>query len=269
MNRLGQLIREFVDSVTASAVGDYAVTESETRQFDRPSALTVSSTNGGITVRGEDRDDVVVDVTWHGRSQSAIDSARLEATGGDDEPLHLEIDHGNDPGDVGVDLSIAVPEATTVDSLETVNGEITLSDATGPADLSTKNGSIAVERVDGAVDLRALNGEVTVSEAPGIERVETKNGAIEVDLRDLQGDTTIGTATGSIDLALDPSLDADLACETNMGSIDVPVLDRSSSAIGKTTVTGVLGAGGPDLFVEANVGSIEVRSLEADGDRPD
>jgi hypothetical protein len=97
--------------------------------------------------------------------------------------------------------------------------------------------------------------------------VETKNGAIDVEFLDLRDDATIRTATGRIDLALDPTIDLDLVCETNVGSIDAPVLHRSSSGIGTTTVAGTLGEGGPELFVEANVGSIEVTGLET-GDGP-
>lgn len=265
MTRLGHLIGEFVEFVTSSTLGGgYAVTESRTRRFDAPSSLAVSSTNGSIAVRSEDRDDVVVDSTWRGRDRSALESASLVDSGGDDEPLHFEVDHGEDASDVAVELSIAIPEDTAVDRLETVNGEISLSDATGPADLSTKNGSITAERVAGPLDLRAHNGEITVRDCAGLEHVETRNGAIQVDLLDLRNDATIRTATGRIEVALDPSIDVDLTCETNVGGIEVPLLDRSTTGIGKTSVTGTLGAGGPELLATSNVGSIEASALEVD-----
>jgi len=265
MTRLGQIIGEFVEYVTASTIGGgYAVTETRTRRFDAPPSLTVSSTNGSIAVRSEDREDVVVDGTWRGRDRSALETATLVDSGGDDEPLHLEVDHGDVASDVAVELSIAIPEDTAVDRLETANGEISLSDATGPADLSTKNGSITAERVAGPLDVRAHNGEITVRECAGLEHVETRNGAIQVELLDLREDATIRTATGRIEVALDPAIDVDLTCETNVGGIEVPVLDRSTTGVGKTTVTGTLGAGGPELLATAKVGSIEVRALEPD-----
>jgi len=269
MSQLGQLIQEFVDYVTSSAVsGTYSVTETETRHFDPAPALAVAATNGSIEVRSEDRADIVVDLTWRARDRAALDSARLVVEGGDDEPLSLTVDHDADASDVAVDLAIAIPETTGVETLEAVNGSITLTDAGGEPTLSTKNGSITVERVGGPLDCSALNGEITVTESPGIQSVETKNGAIDVQLHDLLDDATIRTATGRIDLALDPSIDLDLVCETNVGSIDAPVLHRSSSGIGTTTVAGTLGEGGPELFVEANVGSIEVTGLET-GDGSD
>lgn len=269
MSRVSQLIGEIVETVRSATVkGNWAVTETETRRFEPASSLMVSSTNGSITVDGEDRDDIVVEVTWRGPDQSTIDAGRLVVRGGEDEPLQLAVEHDNDPGDVAVDLSIIIPERTTVDSLETVNGSITVRNASGGPALSTKNGSITVHRVDGPLDLRTVNGEITVTESSGVEHVETTNGAIDVGLLEMDEDATIRTTTGRIAVALDPTLDVNLSCETKVGSIDVPILDRSRTGLGKTRVSGTLGAGGPELVVEANVGEIEVRALDADAVSP-
>ncbi|MFW5919053.1 MAG: DUF4097 family beta strand repeat-containing protein [Halanaeroarchaeum sp.] len=269
MNRLDRVVSEFVDYVTSSAVdGTYSVAETETRHFDAAPELAVAATNGSIEVRSEDRADVVADVTWRARNRSALDSTRLVAAGSDDEALSLAVERDSGTSDVAVDLSIVVPETTAVGTLQTINGSITLADARGAPTLSTKNGSITVDGVDGALDCSALNGEIAVRRSPGVRSVETKNGAIDVELLDLRDHVTIRTTTGRIDLALDPSVDVDLVCETNLGSIDAPVLHRSSSGIGTTTVAGTLGNGGPELFVEANVGSIEVTALESGDGSP-
>jgi hypothetical protein len=263
MSRLATLIGEFVEAVTSATVGgEYAVTETETRRFDVAPALAVSATNGSIEVRGEDRADLTVEVTWRARDQAALESAHLLAEGGTDEPLSLTVEHENDASDVTVELQVRIPAETAVDTLETVNGSITLEDAIGEPALSTKNGSITVARVEGPLELTALNGSITVRESSSIRSVETKNGAIDVDVVDLPEDATVRTATGRIELGLAPSLDADLVCQTNVGSIEAPVLNRSSSGIGTTTVAGTIGGGGPELFVETNVGSIEVHAIE-------
>lgn len=265
MDRLDLLIEDLVEYVNTALTGrEYHVTESATRTFPAAPALIVEGTNGDVAVRSEDRDDVVVDVTWRGRELSALDAASVETNGGDDEPLRIAVEHGGDASDVAVDLSVVVPRGMPVDRLETVNGTVTLVDAQGDATLVTRNGSIAAERVAGALVVEATNGSISASEVPGIERIETKNGTVDLEIAELDGDATVRTATGQLSIRLDPSIDLILSAETAVGSIEAPLLDRSVTGIGAMQVTETLGDGGPELHVETSVGAIDIEAIEAD-----
>ena len=267
MDRLDLLIDDLVEYVNTALTGrEYHVTESATQTFPAAPALVVEGTNGDVAVRSEDRNDVVLDVTWRGREISALDAASVETNGGEDEPLRIAVDHGGDATDLAVDLSIVVPRGMSVDRLETVNGTVTLVDAQGDAALVTRNGSITAERVAGALVLEATNGSISASEVPGIERIETKNGTVDLEIADLEGDATVRAATGHVSIRLDPSIDLVLSAETAVGSIQAPLLDRSVTGIGGRHVTETLGDGGPELHVETSVGAIDIEAIAADDD---
>lgn len=265
MTRFDMLVDQLVDYVTARADADeYHVVETRSKTFPAVRSVVVENANGDVDVRGEDRDDLAVDITWQGESLSALETARVVTEGGDDEPFRVAVEHDDDVTDVAVDLSVRVPAETRVDRVETENGDVRLSDAAGDARLSTANGSITAEDVDGALTLRATNGRVSVTDCPGIERIETNTGTIDLRLSELHDDATLRTATGHVTLELDPEIGLDLYCETNVGEIDAPLLDRSVSGIGRTSIVDALGDAGPELRVEATVGSVLVTAPDPD-----
>lgn len=266
MPRFGMLVDQFVDYVTASSGGEYHVMDTDSKRFAAPPSVVVDNANGDVAVRGEERDDLRLAITWHGTDLDALETARVAAYGGDDEPLRVTVEHDDAPHEVAVDLEFAVPRSTRVDRLETKNGDVRLTEAAGDARLATENGSITAEHVDGRLDLRATNGRISVADCPGIERVETKTGAIELRLDELRLDATVSTATGQVTLELDPAMDADLRCETKVGTIDAPLLERSLSGIGTASLVEPLGDGGPELAVEASVGSVLVTAPETADD---
>lgn len=261
MNQITSLIRTAVESIVDAALDEsYSVTDTETRRFPAPTALTVETTNGAVTVRGEDRDDVEVVVTKRATDERALREASAAASGGEDEPLSLRAEYDGSPSDVAVEFDVAVPTDVPVEAVETKNGSVELLDATGDARLETVNGSITAERVDGYLGLRTRNGGITVREAAGVDRAESTNGGIELGLDDLRTDASVETRTGSVTILAGPRLDADVTLSTSLGSIDAPAFDRgSSSGVGTTTVTGTLGDGDHRLDVETNLGSVEFR----------
>lgn len=268
MSQLSNLVETVVDAVTTGgADGSYDVTETETRTYAAPPALAVETTNGSVTVRGEDRDDVAVVVTKRAPDEDALRRARAVASGGGDRPLSLRAEFDGTASDVAVDFEVALPSDAPVESVETSNGSIELRDATGDARLTTTNGSITAERVDGPLDLRTRNGRVTVRECSGVDRAASTNGSVELELDALRGDATAETTSGSVTILAGPGLDADVTCTTTLGSVDAPTLSGSASSLGKSSVSGRLGEGGNRLDVETTLGSIEVRTRETGTDR--
>jgi DUF4097 and DUF4098 domain-containing protein YvlB len=268
MSQFTSLVRTAVESIASVGIGGtYSVTRRETRHFPSPAALSVETTNGGITVRGEDRDDVAVTVTKRATSEAALDGARPVASGGGDDPLALRADHDGSPSDVAIDVEVALPADVPVESVETTNGGIELRDVTGDADAATKNGSVTAERVDGYLDLRTKNGGITAREVTGIDRAESKNGGIELAFADLRTDATVETRSGSVTVRAPRSLDADVRLSSTLGSIDAPLLGESASDVGESTVSGTVGAGGHRLDVGTKLGSVEFAERSSESDR--
>lgn len=260
MSQLTNLIQTAVETiVNASLDASYSVTETETRTFPDPSSVSVETTNGSVTVRGEDRDDVEVVVTKRATDEDALRRTRVVASGGDGDPLTLRTDYDGSSNGTAVEFDVAVPTDVPVDRVETKNGSVELRDATGDAQLETVNGGITAERIDGYLDLRTKNGEITVRECTGVDRAESTNGGIELEVDDVRTDASVETKSGSVTVLAGPEFDADVRLSTSLGDIDAPALGQSSSGLGKLTVTGTLGEGGHRLRVRTKLGSVEFR----------
>jgi uncharacterized protein with PhoU and TrkA domain len=273
VSQLVERVAKFTADATAEFDLDYPVTETETLRFDRPDALVVDGENGDVTIQSAERDDVAVEVTRRAESQADIERIGVESSGGGDSPLRLAVVREDDI-DGAVDLAITVPEGVpvervvtvngqidaegvTVAAVETTNGSVTVTDATGDLRVETTNGSVTVERVDGFVDASTTNGSVTVRDAAGVDGIETKAGSIDAEVAAIRADTTIQSRVGSVEILAAAGLDADVSLKTNLGSIAAPVFDTDASGVGKVTTGGTVGDGGDRLRVETRAGKIE------------
>jgi hypothetical protein len=273
VSQLVERVAKFTADATAEFDLDYPVSETETLRFDRPDALVVDGENGDVTVQSAERDDVAVEVTRRAESQADIERIGVESSGGGDSPLRLAVVREDDI-DGAVDLAITVPEdlpvervvtvngqidaeGVTVAAVETTNGSVTVTDATGDLRVETTNGSVTVERVDGFVDASTTNGSVTVRDAAGVDGIETKAGSIDAEVAAIRADTTIQSRVGSVEILAAAGLDADVSLKTNLGSIAAPVFDTDASGVGKVTTGGTVGDGGDRLRVETRAGKIE------------
>lgn len=291
MSRLATLVSTLVDGLTD---GDLTATETETRTYPAPAALALQTRNGGIVVRGEDRDDVAVMITKRATDEATLDGVRVVESGGGDEPLALRAEHDDNRGRAVVDLEVAVPhdvplasaatknggvevEATTGDAelttknggvevtghggdldVTTKNGSVAAADVAGDLAVATKNGRVSVDGLGGFLDARTKNGSVDGRSVTGLDRAESKNGSVDLDVDALRGDATVATKAGSVSLAVGPDLDADVTLATNLGSIDAPAVGVSAAGLGKLERRGTLGDGGPLLTVESRMGSVEL-----------
>jgi DUF4097 and DUF4098 domain-containing protein YvlB len=297
VSRLATIVSAFVDQVS-SGVGDLTAVDTETLTHSAPAALAVETRNGEISVRGEDRDDVRATVTKRATDDATLDSVRVVASGGGDDPLALRVEHDDSRGLAVVDVEVAVPRDVPLASAATKNGRVEVEATTGDADLVTKNGGIEIADHDGSVEVTAKNGSVEARDVTGdlavaaknggvavhglggsldartkngsvegrvsgLDRAESKSGSIDLDVAALRGDATVATKAGSIDLRVGPDLDADVTLATSTGSIDASAIGASASGLGSVERHGTLGDGGPRLTVESAVGSIEFRRSES------
>jgi hypothetical protein len=254
---LADLLQKFTE--WAVEYGDsYDETATETATLPRPASLSVEATNGRVSIRGEQRSDVAVEVTKHAKRRSDLEKVGLAAKGGDGDPLTLRATYdGVDGGDVRVDFDVAIPADVSVDGVETKSGTIEVTDATGDATLQTAAGSITAERVDGFLDLRTEAGTITARDVTGIDRARSATGKVDVDLNAVRQDATVESEVGKVAITAGPDLDADVRLTSDLGSVDAPTLGLEGGSLTGGSVEGRLGAGTHDLSVSTSVGAIE------------
>jgi len=236
------------------------------RNSSRPRVLSVTTTNGSITVKTYAGKDVIV-----------------EQKDKDAEPGRRRRDNAPE----GMHR-IDVPERGVV--VEEADNNITVQDRSpGGADLvvsvpvdtslklNSTNGSIQVNGVHGEIDAGARNGGIELLNVSGTVLADSRNGTIKVTLDhvDPAKPQAFSSVNGTIDVTLPADLKASLKMRSSRGSIysdfDVNVTTgRASTQKNNTpdgkfrvefdrTVLATINGGGADMTFTTVNGSILLR----------
>ncbi len=142
--------------------------------------------NGGISIKGENRSDVLVRAcvqAWansEAEANSIAKSVRIE-TGGT-----IQATGANDEKNYSVSYEILVPRNTNL-NLTTLNGGISISNVEGAINFTAKNGGVNLSDLAGDVKGRTSNGGLHVElngtnwKGAGLD-VETTNGGVKVEM---------------------------------------------------------------------------------------
>lgn len=204
-----------------------------------------ASPNGGIRVRGWDRNEIAIRsrvVAYADTEQEArrlASQVRVETAGG--EVRAQGPDRENDSYFV-VSYELNVPQNANL-TLKTVNGGISLRDL---------RGTVTFDAVNGGVRLENVGGEV---------RGETNNGGLTIDLTGERWDGTgldVETHNGGIRLNLPPNYSAELETGTTNGRLNVEIPITVQGRLGKRLHT-TLGGGGPKIRAVTYNGGVSIR----------
>lgn len=150
-------------------------------------SLTVDGKrNGGISIKGENRSDVLIRAcvqAWansEAEANSLAKSIRIE-TGGT-----IQAVGAGDEKNWGVSYEILVPRSTNL-KLTTLNGGIGISNVEGNIEFEAQNGGVHLSNLAGDVKGRTANGGLHVeltgnSWKGGSLNVETTNGGVHVSM---------------------------------------------------------------------------------------
>jgi len=237
----------------------------EARRVDfcevREETLTKTSTidldargNGGVAIRGWDRDDVqmrarvtVRDDSRDAAAQVAKD-IQITTTGGRiraDGPRDRRRDRRDWDDDRywSVAFELQVPRKADV-----------RVDAT--------NGGIVVEDVRGRIDARTVNGGIVLGDVNGDIRGETVNGGLRVELANEKWDgpgLDLKTVNGGVTLAVPTGFSGELDARTANGGISVDFPITISGLINnRRQIRGTLGSGGARITLSAVNGGISI-----------
>ena len=138
-----------------------------------------------------------------------------------------------------------MPGFTDLDSVETVNGDVTVSGVSG---------NVTAESVNGDLDISDLVGDVSLS---------TVNGSVNAAFAKCEGEQSIKTETvnGRVTISLPESSDVQITADTLNGGINGRDfgLVTDKGFVG-SDLNGKIGSGSARLNIDTVNGSIKIRS---------
>jgi hypothetical protein len=188
-----------------------------------------ASPNGGIRVRGWDRNEVAIRSRIVAYADSEQDARRLAS--------QVRIDTY-----FVVSFELNVPQNANL-TLKTVNGGISIRDLRGTVNFDAVNGGVRLENVAGEV------------------RGETNNGGLTIDLTGDRWDGAgldVETHNGGVRLKLPANYSAELETGTTNGRLNVEFPITVQGRIGKRLHT-TLGGGGPKIRAVTYNGGVSIR----------
>jgi hypothetical protein len=201
--------------------------------------------NGGIAVRGWDRDSV--DVELHVQAQAPTEQEAREIAAAvrvtnDNGTLHAEGPTMMNNRSWSVSYSIQVPRQTDLR-------------------LDTHNGPIAVQHVRGKMELHAINGPLALSGAGGDVHGRTSNGPLAIDLEGSKWDGAgldAETSNGPIELTIPERYSAKLETSTMNGPMDIDIPITITGRFTGKRINTTLGDGGPTIRAVTTNGPLTV-----------
>jgi hypothetical protein len=236
----------------------------------RPAKVHAHLMAGGITVKGYDGKDVLVEShSRPGGESRHRQNARSDGMRVLELPGNAGLDVEEDNNEVNirtesysrpVDLVISVPRKSSLE-LKCMNG-----------------GDIYVENVDGEIDANNLNGKVTLKDVAGSVLAHSLNGEVLVTLSriDASKPMSFSTMNGDIDVTLPDNLKANLKMKTDHGEIFSDFEVKLNPAAGTVstggrekdgtfhlrfdrTLRGTVNGGGPEFQFTSFNGQIYIR----------
>ena len=257
--------------------------------------------DGGIVIRGWDRDEVSVEVEKRGRDKAAAEAIEVVAEQKGDvvrveaRKKDLAEDRSYRIGWNGPSRSAKLIVSVPIDSnlivrtgdgsirvdhvngrleLRSADGSVTGRDLTGDLVAHTEDGSIRLDGVDGKCDVASEDGSIAVQGRLDALRVSTEDGSVVVRANagsKIARDWNLSTGDGSLVLYVSDGLGADVDAQTRDGSVKLDsglTFERGDGERSRTTLRGRLGGGGPRLVMRTGDGTIRLRRM-AGGDVPE
>jgi len=249
--------------------------------------VSLSTFDGAIEIRPWDKHEVQVIVEKRAVSKEAADAIEVRT---EQHGNRIVVDVKAAKRDTGFGLHlnnirsakliVSLPESADVSArsgdgsidIERVAGRLELRSGDGSIQgrelkgaitAHTGDGSIRLEGVDGTLDVDSGDGSITAAGTFGSLRAKSGDGSITIHARGGSapaGDWDITTGDGSVTIELPDGFGADVDAHTGDGSVHVNGLPLTTSgSIGKNTLKGRLGAGGPKLRVRTGDGSITLK----------
>jgi hypothetical protein len=199
--------------------------------------------NGGISVRGWDRGDVLIRSRIVGNADSDAEARRIVAN------VRIETAGGR----------IRVDGSGMTDAHWSVSFEIQVP-RSAQLTLKTHNGGLAIDDFRGTAQFRCQNGGVSLRNVGGDIRGATTNGGLNIDLSGDRWDGAgldVETHNGGIRIAVPEIYSAELETATTNGRVNIDFPITVQGLISRQLTT-TLGAGGARVRAVTTNGGVSV-----------
>ncbi len=261
--------------------------------------ISLENLNGAVEISTWDKDSVDITGTKYANSEQGVKDVKIDVSASP-KLVQIRTIPAYGLRNVGARYTLHVPRRVQLDRIASSNGSIRIDDVEGLVNAHSSNGGIRVSRLKGSLDAQTTNGSIEASGQTGNATLRTSNGGIRVEInkgalaastsngsitaRVMQPDTEqpvrLESSNGHIDLSMDAvrevhantsnssivvrlpdAIGARVRARTSNSSIttDFDVLTRGM--IGKHSLEGTLGSGGPLIDLSTSNGSIKLLKL--------
>ncbi len=208
--------------------------------------VSLSNVNGGVQVNVWDQNSVRVQAVKEAESQADLDALRIEvAATSSSVAVETRYPHGTH-SHLSVEYTLTVPKGASLDTIDLVNGDLTVAGLGGEVHAKLVNGEAKLSGLAGNVEVHTVNGEqnVELQQLASGQRVELK------------------TVNGSVRLALAAAVAAEVHAKTVNGHLsnDFGLPVNKHEYVG-ADMTGAIGSGGGEVRLESVNGAIVVTKL--------
>lgn len=174
------------------------------REMTLPSSGDINvdgNRNGGVSVKGEDRSDVLVRACVQAWAKTEEEAKAIANGVKINTSQTIKADNSVEEKNWSVSYDIRVPRSTDL-NITAHNGGISISDVNGTMSFETTNGGVSLNGLAGSVKGRTTNGGVNVKLAgtswngSGLEVVTSNGGVNLVMSKDYSANVETGTVNG-------------------------------------------------------------------------
>ncbi len=155
---------------------------------------------------------------------------------------------------------VTMPETATLE-IDDHASTIDVSDVNADVEIDTHEGEVSVDAVGGHLTLDTHAGTATATAVQGGVTLDTHAGSISVSFRQFSDSSSAETHSGTLRFFL--PADAGFELRTDLGSADVTV-DSTFGTPSTKEERQIFNGGGPELFIDAFSGTVELRPLASD-----
>ncbi|QQS34086.1 MAG: DUF4097 family beta strand repeat protein [Acidobacteriota bacterium] len=202
-----------------SAVQDETVRFEQTYPISANGTVTIGNINGAITVESWDRNEVKLSYVVTADSRESLELVVIKIDSRADlfrvKTEYKKTD--NEPGSwkqgrrMNVEYKVMAPRGAVLRGIDTVNGEVRISNFTNQITAAAVNGKVVASDLKGTAKLSTVNGEVSAEfnqlDATSSISLETVNGRVALTLPSdtnatITADSVNGTITNEFGLSI-------------------------------------------------------------------
>lgn len=145
---------------------------------------------------------------------------------------------------------------------KTSGGSITVEGCSGDIEVKTSGGGIKIGEVRGSIEARTSGGSIKVKEVMGTIDASTSGGSVTAYISEQpESDCNLSTSGGSITVTLARDINCYLNAKTSGGTVETDFPITVKGKISKTSLSGKINGGGPELRLRTSGGGIRVREM--------